>query len=268
MKVGFLLFFFFFFFFSPNVLQSSLRSSFFVLRNFNPILRPYSLFRSRALIPVSGVRFFSVENGAKTESASSPPPPPPPSSSSSSSAETPKKKSFWLTPLGVLGIGGVALFGYLMATYVKDGITRFHCLQVENSCMTKLDELHQDAVQNGLLYVHAKLAHRILDDHRVISDMGSIRFQPESMRIVPLLKENRNFLTFNIYGTKRVGSVNAVLSKRVLNGWIVYKVEEMTVDAWDGKVFEIDCTDLAINYESVFEEIKSRLAKTKQPKKE
>jgi hypothetical protein len=174
-------------------------------------------FGSRSLIPVSR-RLLSTTTEESSSSSSAPPPP---------FTEAPKKRrrSFWLSPIGVLGIGGGVLFGYLMATYVKNGITRLYCLQVENSCMTKLDELHKDAVQNGLLYVHTKLAHRILEDVRVTSDMGTLRFQPESLRIVPLLKENRNFLTFNVYGTKRVGSVNAVLSKSVVKGWIVYKVK-------------------------------------------
>jgi hypothetical protein len=38
----------------------------------------------------------------------------------------------------------------------------------------------------------------------------------------------------------------------------------MTVDAWDGKVFDIDCTGLSINYEDVFEELKQRVSKTKK----
>ncbi len=70
--------------------------------------------------------------------------------------------------------------------------------------------------------------------------MGQLRFQPETLKLTQLPNENKVMISFNVYGTRRVGLVTAVFSRRPnKERLIVYTPVEFSVDAWDGHVFDL-----------------------------
>ncbi len=70
--------------------------------------------------------------------------------------------------------------------------------------------------------------------------MGQLRFQPETLKLIQLPAENKVMVCFNVYGTRRVGLVSAIFTRAAnRDGLIVYTPEELTVDAWDGHVFDL-----------------------------
>lgn len=207
------------------------------------------------LPPVAGRRFFWSEAASSAGQAPPPPPPPPPRGA-------PKKRSFWLQPVGVLAIFTATVGGYFSVTYLYDVFKRYRGMYAENKTFTELQENGMDGVQGTLMFLHTTLARAVLADPRVVEHMGSLRFQPETIKFVPVVRENRQVVTFSVYGTRRVGLVYALLDKDINSeGIIVYRPIEFTVDAWDGRVFDINCANVVVDYSVAINELKRNKAR-------
>ncbi len=227
----------------------------------------------RLVVLVPAVRRFAA-------GAAPPPPPPPPPPSSPPPSEQQyeftggRKKvdwrreffNFWRRPFGILSTAFVVLGSYYTYTFFAGLYTRYSTGTAEANAMNALQMEGSDPAQLAMLFLHAKLARPVLADEAVVQHMGTLRFQPETLKLTQLTKENKVMVTFNVYGTRRVGIVTAILDRFPnRDGLVVYHPVELTVDSWDGRVFDLSAKseNYRIDFTEARDEVERRKAQLK-----
>lgn len=116
----------------------------------------------------------------------------------------------------------------------------------EGQLMSLMEQEGADPTRMYSLYLHTQVAHAIEDDAELVEHMGELRFAPETMRITPVASTNDIAVVMNVYGTRRVGVVNALFTKTVDDtGLPLYVCTEFLVDSWDGRVWSVDCPPIS-----------------------
>jgi hypothetical protein len=230
------------------------------------------------LLPVTR-RFATAGAGA------APPPPPPHPGQAPPISDKPfmfpkakKKKidwrnvmeSFYKRPYGLVVVTFASLGVYYLYTFFSGLWERYWTSVAEANAMEALQMEGADPAQLAMLFLHARLARAVLADESVTRHMGTLRFQPETLKLTQLTKENKVMVTFNVYGTRRVGMVTAVLVRSTSRqGLVVYEPVEFMVDSWDGKVFDLSEKQegYRIDFSEARDEVQRRKALAEPEKK-
>jgi hypothetical protein len=179
-------------------------------------------------------------------------------------------ESFYKRPYGIIVLTFASLGVYYIFTSLSGLWERYWQSVAEANAMNALQMEGADPAQLAMLFLHARLARAVLADEAVAHHMGTLRFQPETLKLTQLTKENKVMVTFNVYGTRRVGMVTVVLVRSSSrDGLVVYQPVEFAVDAWDGKVFDLSeqNKDYRIDFTEARDEVARRIALTQPEKK-